>query len=133
MTIYFNKDKEAHAYEIIDPIATVDSDTWMKYSETERGVGWDIIDGEFTALMDVKTIDEGRESAERERERLSLYLVADNQISKCDNYIDLEIQPDKYSALKRQLLEYKMAVRMTQDDVDYPFEVVYPTLPAIEE
>ena len=129
MIIYFDRNKEAHAYEIQDTMATVDSDTWMKYSGTGVGVGWDIIDGEFTPLKDVKTLDEERESMKRERERLRLYIEAENHIAKCDNYIELEIQPDKYSALKRQLLEYKMAVRMTQDDVDYPFEVVYPDMP----
>jgi len=129
MTIYFDRNKEAYAYEIPDPTATVDSDTWMKYSETKIGIGWDIIDGEFTPLKDVKTLDEERKSAERERERLSLYLEADNHIAKCDNYIELEIQTDKYSALKRQLLEYKMAVRETQNYEDFPFNIEYPPMP----
>lgn len=129
MTIYFNKDKEAHAYEIPNPVATVDSDTWMKYSETEVGVGWDIIDGEFTPLLDVKAIDEERESVKRERERLSLYLEADNEIFKCDNYILLDMDVEEYTRLKMDWLQYKMEVRNTKNQESYPFEVVYPDMP----
>lgn len=129
MTIYFNKNKEAHAYEIPEPLATVDYNTWLKYSETKIGVGWDIIDGEFTPLKDVKDIDEERESAERERERLRLYLEADNQISKCDNYILLDMDVEEYTQLKTEWLQYKMEVRNTKDQESYPFEVVYPDRP----
>lgn len=127
--IYFNRNKEAHAYEIPEPTATVDSDTWMIYSETKVGVGWDIIDGVFTPLKDIDTLDKERETITREQERRSIYIIADEHIAKCDNYIDLELQVERYTTLKRQLLEYKMAVRETQNHEDFPFEVVYPDMP----
>lgn len=133
MTVYFNKNKEAHAYEIQDPIATVDYDTWMKYSETEVGVGWDIIDGEFTPLMSIENIQYEAELPIRESERSSLYGYADVQISKCDNYILLEEDIEYYSNLKTKWLQYKMSVRKTVEQEGFPFEVTYPDRPDEDE
>lgn len=133
MIIYFNEKKEAHAYEISDYIATIDMETWEKYSDTQAGVDWDIIDGKFTPLKNIQEIDEERAIAVRKQERYGLYLTADEHIAKCDNFIELGIEQEKYTALKRQLLEYKMAVRMTQDGADYPHKVTYPSSPIMED
>lgn len=129
MTIYFDKKKEAYAYEIPDSIATIDSDTWMKYSGTEAGIGWDIVDGEFTPLMSIENILYEAEIPIRRSERRSLYIVADEQISECDNYILLDMDVEEYTQLKMDWLQYKMAVRNTKNQESYPFEVIYPDRP----
>ena len=129
MTVYFNKNKEAHAYEILEPLATVDYDTWMKYSEMEVGVGWDIVDGVFTPLLSTEEIQFERHLPIRESERHELYTIADEQIAKCDNHTLLDIEAEHYTRLKIQWLQYKMDVRRTQEQEGFPFEVTYPTRP----
>lgn len=111
--IYFDNNKEAHSYELEKYIASVDSETWGIYASTDAGIGWDIVDGEFTPLMSIEDIQYEAELPIRESERHSLYIVADDQISKCDNYILLDMDVEEYTQLKIDWLQYKMEVRNT--------------------
>lgn len=133
MTIYFDKYKDAYGYEIPDYIATIDEETWDKYCSSKLGLDYDIIEGVFTPLRDEISIKRDSEALIRENERLRKYIEADNQISKCNNYIELNIETDKYIAIKHQWLLYKMAVRETQNQENYPFEITYPSEPNVEE
>lgn len=133
MTIYFNKFKDAFAYEIPDYIATIDDETWDKYCASKLGLDYDIIEGVFTPLRDEISIERDSEALIKENERLWKYTEADNQISKCNNYIELNIETDKYIAIKHQWLLYKMAVRETQNQENYPFEITYPSEPNVVE
>lgn len=133
MTIYFNKHKDAYGYEIPDYIATIDEETWDKYCSSKLGLDYDIIEGVFTPLRDEISIKRDSEALIKENERLRKYIEADNQISKCNNYIELNIETDKYIAIKHQWLLYKMAVRETQNQENYPFEITYPSEPNVVE
>ena len=42
--IYFDKEKNAYAFEIENYIATIDDSTWDNYARSDR---WDIINGKF--------------------------------------------------------------------------------------
>ena len=127
--IYFDNNKQAHGYEIEKYIASVDSETWGIYAGTDAGIGWDIVDGEFTPLMSIENIQYEAEIPIRKSERYSLYRVADDQISECDNYILLDMDVEEYTQLKMDWLQYKMEVRNTKNQESYPFEVVYPDMP----
>lgn len=127
--IYFDNDKQAYAYEIEKYIASVDRETWRIYANTGAGIGWDIVDGEFTPLTSIENILYEAEIPIRRSERRSLYIVADEEISKCDNYILLDMDVEEYTRLKMDWLQYKMAVRNTKNQESFPFEVVYPDMP----
>lgn len=49
--IYFDINKNAYGYEIVSPIATVDDNTWLKYSNTDK---WDIVDGKFVDISNTE-------------------------------------------------------------------------------
>lgn len=63
-TIYFNKKKEAFAYEIPNFICIINSDLWNKYAGTDK---WDIINGVFTDITDTKEYKEKKAKEEKER------------------------------------------------------------------
>ena len=133
MSIYFNTKKEAHGYEIENPICIIEKSLWDDYCTSEVGIGWDIIDGEFTPLTSAESIRAETLSKESEGTRRSLYEYADEQIAKCDNYILLNMNVEEYTQLKRDWLQYKMAVRETQNHEDFPFNIEYPPMPTDNE
>lgn len=49
--IYFDKNKEAYAYEIPEYIAAIDNKTWNVYAGTDK---WDIVDGEFVDITETE-------------------------------------------------------------------------------
>lgn len=49
MTIYFDENKNAYAYEINNSIATIDDDTWVNYAGKDN---WDIVNGIFIDISD---------------------------------------------------------------------------------
>lgn len=59
--IYFDKNKKAYGYEILEPICIIEDDIWEEYAGTDK---WDIIDGIFTDItnteeyLDKKKIEE---------------------------------------------------------------------------
>ena len=63
--IYFNNKKQAYGFEIANPIAVIDDETWSKYAGTDK---WDIIDGEFIDISD--TEEYKAKQAQKERERI---------------------------------------------------------------
>lgn len=69
MTIYFNENKQAFAFEIANPIATTDDDTWSKYADTEK---WDIVDGEFKDITDTNEYKQKVESTSIETKNIDL-------------------------------------------------------------
>lgn len=64
--IYFDKDKNAYAFEIENPTAIVDDEVWAKYAGTDK---WDIIDGVFTDITDTEEYKEKK--AQEEQARIS--------------------------------------------------------------
>lgn len=133
ITIYFDEEGEAYAYEIPEYVTSISSDVWSIYSSSPKGVGWDIIDGVFTPLILPEELLYIEEIPRKESERYNLYLIAEDQISKCDNYILLGMETEKYTELRTQWLQYKMNVRKTQEQEGYPFEVTYPRRPDEDE
>lgn len=129
ITIYFDDEGEAYAYEIPDYVTSIGSDIWSIYSGSPKGVGWDIVDRVFTPLLSTEEIQFERHLPIRESERHELYTIADEQIAKCDNHTLLDIEAEHYTRLKIQWLQYKMDVRRTQEQEGFPFEVTYPTRP----
>ncbi len=65
--IYFNENKEAYAFEIDNPIAQLDEDTWQMFSKDNVGTSWDIINNEFVDLRETSDYQEMQEQKEKER------------------------------------------------------------------
>lgn len=49
--IYFDKNKNAYAYEIENYIATVEDEVWAEFATTDK---WDIINGEFVDISETE-------------------------------------------------------------------------------
>ena len=64
MTIYFDENKNAYAFEIPNPIATIDDVTWRQYAGTDK---WDIVDGQFVDITDTDEYKEKQALIEKER------------------------------------------------------------------
>lgn len=62
--IYFNKEKEAFAFEIENPLCTIDSATWEKYAGTDK---WDIINGTFVDITSTEAYKRKKEKERQER------------------------------------------------------------------
>lgn len=62
--IYFDKNKEAFAYQISDFICSVDDETWSKYAGTDK---WDIVNGKFTDITNTEAWKEKQAQKEIER------------------------------------------------------------------
>ena len=60
--IYFDKNKQAYAQEIKNPICIISDELWAQYAGTDK---WDIIDGEFT---DITETSEYQEQKAQERQ-----------------------------------------------------------------
>src|SRR5574344_1585980 len=52
MTIYCDKNKQAYGFEILNPNATIDDDTWAKYANTDK---WDIVNGKFKDITNTQS------------------------------------------------------------------------------
>ncbi len=69
--IYFDVDKKAYAYEIVNPICVIEDSLWAEYAGTNK---WDIVDGVFIDITD--TEEYKAKQAQKERERIAkLYLT----------------------------------------------------------
>lgn len=62
--IYFDKDKQAYGYEILEPICTIEDNIWEEYAGTDK---WDIIDGIFTDITDTTEYIEKKKKEEAYR------------------------------------------------------------------
>lgn len=60
--IYFDNNKTAYAYEIENPLSTLDDEIWKNYAGKDN---WDIINGEF---VDISNTDEYKEKQTKEKE-----------------------------------------------------------------
>ena len=127
--IYLDCKGNSYGNKTKDAIYVVSSELWNVYVDTGQGIGWDIIDGVFTPLISEEEALSINQVYIRESERHELYIYADEQISKCYNYILLDIETEKYTRLKLDWLQYKMDVRNTKNQEGYPLEVEYPEKP----
>ena len=50
--IYFDENNKAYGFEIENPIASIDDETWAKYCTTNK---WTIKDGQFVGDDDIDT------------------------------------------------------------------------------
>lgn len=62
--IYFDKDKQAYGYEILDPICVIEDDTWASYAGTDK---WDIINGVFKDITGTEEYLERKKKEEAYR------------------------------------------------------------------
>lgn len=62
--IYFDVDKKAYAYEIVNPICVIEDSLWTEYAGTDK---WDIVDGVFIDITDTEEYKAEQELKERER------------------------------------------------------------------
>lgn len=127
--VYINEWGVALSKPVGTIICEVEADLWNTYGNLEKGEGWDIINGEFTPLIDEDALIRSELYQLLIHERRGLYSYADEQIAKCDNYILLNLEVDRYTQLKIQWLQYKMDVRKTQEQESFPFDVEYPDKP----
>lgn len=73
--IYFDKNKMAYSFEIENPIATVDDETWNKYCTTDK---WDIIDGKFTDITNTPEYIEKQK--EKEKKELGMKSLTKREV-----------------------------------------------------
>lgn len=99
MTIYFNKIKDACAFELKEPIATVDDATWRIYGRGTREVDWDIIDGEFVKLVTEEELDK-KLNAGVTIQQLKNNL--DNTDYQAIKYFEGYISEEEYAPIKAQ-------------------------------
>lgn len=69
MTIYFDLEKKAYAFEIENPIATVDDAIWSDYAGTDK---WDIVDGVFADITNTEAYRSKAVAEEKAAQALDL-------------------------------------------------------------
>lgn len=77
MTIYFDENKQAHAYEIQNTIAFIENEIWQNYANTDK---WDIINGAFTDISE--TQEYNNKIAQEQKDTLKVELQ--KQIEELD-------------------------------------------------
>ena len=134
MKIYFDTSKAAH-YNImpVDPIAEIDVDTWSIYGRTDRGVGWDIIDGVFVTLISPEAVERIVLTDCRKFERKNLYDQSEAWLSKLEEQlVNGDVTESEYSAKRVEIMAYRKNVRLTDTQPDFPFQVTYPDIPGFK-
>ena len=132
MMIYFDRNKEAYAdrYDGLETIASVSAEIWSIYAGDKAGTTWDIVNGNFVQLKDMNVIKRERKVAERSDERAGLLADADLLLAKATDYIGTEYDAaGMYTNLAIAIKQYKIDVRTTIYQLDFPFSVVYPPIP----
>ena len=99
MNIYFNEYKEACAFEIPNPIAEIDLETWKIYSEFKCGVDWDIIDGEFVKIKTEEQLKTMAKASLRISELKQYLSQTDYQAIK---YSEGQLSEEEYAPMKAQ-------------------------------
>ena len=130
--IYFDSKKNVYGaqYKEITVVASTDIDTWGMYAADPPGTTWDIVNGSFVKLKPVEQIRRERKSAERSYERAMKYDEADRMISKHYDFVALGMDPDgTHAAMVNAWRTYKVNVRGTPEQINYPDSVVYPNRP----
>jgi len=131
--IYFDNNKEAYGEPPngMNSIATVDVAIWNIYAGDKAGTTWDIVNGKFVQLKNPLEVERKRRIEERSDERGRLLAVADTMLAKATDYISTEYDiMGKYTNIANAIKQYKIDVRSTIHQLDYPFTVVYPSVPA---
>jgi hypothetical protein len=118
MTIYFDKNKNAYAFEIPNPLATVDDETWHEYWHRTRGVDWDIVDGKFVVITSDEEIAEREKAKELKRIRAELLSEADWRIQRCNDEIKLALIPTKDDL--DMLIQYRQYLRELTEMEGWP-------------
>ena len=113
MTIYFNSDKQACAFELEDAIATIDDETWSKYAGTELGRDYDIINGKFVQLKTPTEIDTARQTSLRISELKRLLAETDYQAIK---YAEGHISEQEYAPIKAQRQAWRDEINQLEND-----------------
>lgn len=130
--VYFDSEKGAFGmeYEETEMIASVDADTWFVYSGDPVGTTWDIINGSFVMLKPMDKIKRKKKEVERSHERARLYEEADKMIAKHSDYVMLGQDPDgSHASMTKAWRIFKVNVRGTQEQINYPDDVIYPKSP----
>lgn len=113
MTIYFNSDKQACAFEPEDVIATVDDAIWSKYAGTKLGMDYDIIDGEFVQLRTIEEIDAGRQKLSRIYELKQLLTESDYKAIK---FAEGQLTEEEYTPIKQQRQAWRDEINQLEND-----------------
>ena len=89
-----------------------------------------VVDGKFVQLKNLNDAKRDRRIAERSDERAGLLASADLLLAKATDYIDTAYDAaGKYTNAVKAIKEYKINVRMTVYQLDFPFTVMYPPAP----
>ena len=132
MTIYFDDNKMVYGmlFEGVSVVASVDDDTWSIYSRDAAGTTWDIINGNFVQLRSMNDMKTDRMAEERSDERRKLLDAADIMLSKARDYIGTTYDASgTYANIANAIRQYKIDVRSTIHQINYPLSVVYPQAP----
>ena len=97
--IYFDSNKEAYAYEILNPLATVDDDIWMHYCEWPLGEAYDIKDGKFVQLWSVEFCEYKKYARERISELKMLLTQTDYKVQK---YMEGQLTEEEWAIAKAE-------------------------------
>lgn len=104
--IYFDKNKQAYAYEIKNPLFICDEKEWQPYSTKTLGKDYDITEKGFVNIE--LTIEEQNETIRQTRE--SLYVQTSDVIR--NDYLEAVARnADNVEELKQKWLESKDKIR----------------------
>lgn len=104
--IYFDKNKQAYAYEIENPLFTCDESIWQPYSTKTLGKDYDITEKGFVDI--IPTVEERNEVIRQTRE--SLYIQTSDKL-KADYDEAVARGSENAEQLKQEWLASKDKIR----------------------
>lgn len=110
--IYFDGNYQACAFEVENPVATVEEDVWSKYCEYERGTAWDIKNGQFVQLVSVEDLG-ARKEAERRIAELKREL--DKTDYQAIKYSEGELTAEEYAKTKENRKAWRAEINSLQE------------------
>lgn len=113
--IYFNTLKEACSFEISEPIATVDNETWNKHCMNKAGTTWDIIDGVFVQLKDAEYVANRAKAELRIRELMRCLNDTDYQSIKHNEGL---ISDEDWEPIKQKRMDWRAEINELQAEYD---------------
>ncbi len=87
--IYFDKNKEAYADEIKNPIAKIDDDIWIQYAGTDK---WDVVDGVFVDITDTEEYKARKEQEKEEKFKKEFFNTSLGYVRRNVNMITGEVK-----------------------------------------
>lgn len=110
--IYFNSNFEACAFEVENPVATIDENIWKNYCFFKRETTWDIQNGKFVQLKDVEYVQGYLSAIDRIDELKQKLSDTDYIVTK---YLEGLIEDDIYQTKKEERQSWRKEINELQE------------------